>query len=259
MAMTEEERRRARNEASKRWYAAHKAAKKATAPKTGAKQKPAKKVEAKSARAAKPAKKAAGTDVQKRIDKLVKKNEKVASAAGILLKEAASILADVYKTGDQKLIDKTTKLFAKRLSIAVEPDGDGRMAAKFTGAKSFRAPKQAVSKENTDEVFVPFEPDKPAEEPKEISVDPSLLTGVEEGTVTKSDLEAQQPVNLDDEDDEDPDSDPDEDEEEKDPEDMDDEEYAKYRERQAEKETDEFFEGRAETMRELEEQGAYDD
>lgn len=258
MAMTEEERRAARNAASKRWYAAHKAAKKtakAATPKAGAKQKPAKKAEAKPARAKKAAKKAAGVDVQKNIDKLVKKNEKVASAAGVLLKEAASILADVYKTGDQKLIDKTTKLFARRLSIAVEPDGDGRMVAKFAGAKAFRVPKQAASKENTDAVFVPFEPDAPAEEPKEISVDPSLLTGVEDGTVTKSDLDAQAAEAED----EDEDSVPDEDEDEKDPEDMDDEEYEEYRERQAEKETDEFFEGRAETMRELEEQGAYDD
>ena len=255
MAMTEEERRKARNEASRRWYAAHKAAKAAMAPEKGAKQKPVKKVEAKPARAAKPDEKAPNQDIQKRIDKLIKKNERVVSASEVLLKEATAILADVYKTGDQKLIDKTTKLFAKKLSIAVEPDVDGRMVAKFNGAKTFRVPKTAAT---TRVQPAPDTGDAPPseEESKEISVDPSLLTGVEDGTIARSDIETPS-SNYDDEG-LDPDEDEDEDEDEKDPDDMDDEEYKRYLERQAEKESDAFFENRAERFRELEEQGEYD-
>ena len=255
MAMTEEERRKARNEASRRWYAAHKAAKATMAPEKGAKQKPVKKVEAKPAGAAKLAEKAPNQDIQKRIDKLIKKNERVVSASEVLLKEATAILADVYKTGDQKLIDKTTKLFAKKLSIAVEPDVDGRMVAKFNGAKTFRVPKTAAT---TRVQPAPDTGDEPPseEESKEISVDPSLLTGVEDGTIARSDIETPS-SNYDDEG-LDPDEDEDEDEDEKDPDDMDDEEYKRYLERQAEKESDAFFENRAERFRELEEQGEYD-
>ena len=252
MAMTEEERRKARNEASRRWYAAHKAAKATMAPEKGAKQKPVKKTEAKLARAVKSTEKAPNQDIQKRIDKLIKKNERVVSASETLLKEATAILTDVYKTGDQKLIDKTTKLFAKKLSIAVELDGDGRMVAKLTGAKTFRVPKAATACVQP----APDVGDEPPseEEPKEISVDPSLLTGVEDGTIARSDIETPSS----DYDDEDLDPDEDEDEDEKDPDDMDDEEYKRYLERQAEKESDAFFENRAERFRELEEQGEYD-
>lgn len=280
MPMTDEERRAARNAASKRWYAAHKAAKKAAA-KAGAKQKPAKKVEAKPAKPAKPTKKtrakaakpvSKGRDPLREAEKLVKKFAKVAAGIKPMLCDAVEILDRAYRGGDEKYVGKVERVLRKGLGIGIVDDGAKTKAGIEAWSKGIRMPAfrlpvkelaeepavEPVPEEPVPEEPAPEEPvqEEPAtEKPTEVPVDPAMLTGVEEGTVTKDDIEAQASA-VGDEDDEDDEGD---DEEEKDPEDMDDEEYERYRERQAEKETDAFFEGRAEAMRELEEQGAFDD
>lgn len=258
MAMTEEERRKARNEASKRWYAAHKAAK-------AAKNKllKARPVEFKKANP-KPAQDS--EKLERALDRFVEKGTKAADAYRDLVKSAAETLGEVFKSGDEKLIAKACRLVGKKLSLEVKPmpeDGKAEIAVSI-GAKLFRIPKAKpapVAKEP--------EPDESPKETEEtelakhkvVAVNPSLLTGIEEGSVTTADVDASQEDSQDDPDcdDEECDGECDEDEEEeKDPEEMDDDEYARHLERQAERQAEEWATGHADVMHEMEKQGAYD-
>lgn len=243
MAMTEEERRKARNEASKRWYAAHKAAKAAQN-----KAKPAaKKVEAK---LAKPKKEKPKKDpkeaIQKAISKIIKAAIKITPALLKIIKGVAPLLGDAYKAGDPKFAKKVAAQL-KGLGFSVETSPDGKAQVGWSAFRAFRVPK-APDPADDGAPFVPFpapgdekfeEPEKPVEVP----VDPAKLEGIEAG--------AEGPVEIDD-----PFGPADEGEEDA---------NEGYENEDEEDEDDPFgdeeddLDGRADMMREIEAQGGYDD
>lgn len=253
MAMTEEERRKARNEASKRWYAAHKAAKKAA--KKAAAKPEAKKVEAKPAAVQKRPKPAKDPNagLQKQIDKLIKRGAKPVAQVSALVKEIGPVLAEIYKTGDEKFVKKSVGALRKAFDLGIETPPDGKGSVTFVRAKAFRCPKAAAPEPVEDGAqFVPFPApgdeqfEEKEPEPVEIPVDPAKLDEIPAGG-------GDDPVDVDvggdgDEDpfggDEDEDKDPDEDGDEDEDEDNLDEDWAN---------------GRAEMMGEIDAQGGYDD
>ncbi len=246
MAMTEEERRRARNEASKRWYQAHKAAKAAMnrLPK------------AKAAEAKKPA---AGAKLEKAVDKFVDKGAKAAETYRGLVKSAAALLADVYRSGDEKLVANAVKAFGRRLSLEVEADpatGWGVVRSGDLGESKFRVPKAKPAPEEARGAVEdgPCVSDPDTADDRVVPVDPSILTGVGEDEVLKSsDVDSQPGYRDDDFDDEDDDFDDEDDE------DFDDEDDDERAERRRRREEDDWAEGHDDMMREMSEQGAFDD
>ena len=250
MAMTEEERRQARNEASKRWYQAHKAAKAAMN----------KLPKAKTAEVKKPG----GAKLEKLVDKFVDRGVKAAETYRGLVKSAAGILSDVYRSGDDKLVAKTVKTFGRQLSLVVEADpstGWGVVKSGELGESKFRVPKAkpAGQEAPSDETGVSPGPEPGEEEDdKIVPVDPSVLTGVGEDEVLKnSDVDSQPGYRDDDLDEDDEDFDDDDDDYD---EDEDDEGYDEDRaERRRRREEDDWAEGHDDMMREMSEQGAFDD
>lgn len=272
--LTPEEIRARKNEASRRWYAAHKA--KGAVNTAG--KKTAKKADLPSAKKAAPVQKAGGAPIMKRVDKLVKKNIKAVGQVKSLMKDVAEILGDAYKTGDEKLIASVQKALGKNLCIQVdaqtlEPEGKAKKAVSFAvGAKLFRVPKRKETPDGdgadrADDLVAACE--KTAErgpgvsdvQPKEISVDPSKLEGVESGDVAEADIDPVTGEETDDEDDQDAEEEEEEEEEEDDvdEDELSDEEREERRRRRAEKDAEDFQEdylsGRGDMMRELSAQG----
>ena len=261
MAMTEEERRKARNEASKRWYAAHKAAKAAKKPaKKQVEAKPTKKV------ALKPMKKQKAEkpqNFQKRVAKTVKAFAGPVAKVEKLVKDVAPLLAEIYKAGDEKETKKLVRDLSRGLGLSVAVSSDGKASVEWSVVRTFRVPKTQTPAEEPAENAAPelppeepvsqpdeFEESEESEEPVEVPVDPAKFNGIPSG-------EDAPPVDIDDEtqDDEDDEDDllggdEDEDEDEDDDEDEDEDE---------EPDPDDDLEGRAEMMREIEAQGGYDD
>ena len=243
MAMTEEERRKARNEASKRWYAAHKA-QNALNPRSGRKS----------------VKKDPTAETQKRIDKLVKAFAGPVAKTKKLLKEAASLLTDIYRTGDETLVILSAQTLSKGLGLSVTRTEDGKVSVAFASEKTFRVPKTATKPAKDGDVFVPFPPPDGAEpetetKPVEIPVDPSELENVADGQETADIQVTDFDDPLKDDDDEDDDDWDDDDDDWDDDEDDDDDEG----DEDDEDGDDADLDGRAEMMREIEAQGGYDD
>lgn len=268
MAMTPEERRAARNAASRRWYLAHKAAK-AASNKAGQKQaKQAAKPKARKAEA-KPAKPQNG-GLAKRLDKFVEKGTKAADAFKALVKDAAVLIAEAYKSGDEKLVARACRAFGRKLSLEVAPcPDDGKaMLSVSIGAKVFRVPKAQKAEQpaatpaaapKAEAKHASLAPDGEEEKAETVvTVDPATLAGIEEGTVAAP---AAEPADEDEDEDEDEDKDPTDEERlaelrDKDPDDLTDDEREELA--QAD-EGDDWSAGRADMMREMEAQGSFDD
>lgn len=268
--LTPEEIRARRNEASRRWYAAHKA--KGAVNKAG--KKAVKNADFPAAKKAAPVKKADGALIMKRVDKLVKKNIKAVGQVKGLMKEAAEILGDTYKTGDEKLIASVQKALGKSLCIQVdaqtlEPEGNAKKAVSFAvGAKLFRVPKRKVTPDGADQAGdLAAAREKTAEQgpgvsdvqPKEIPVDPSKLEGVESGEAAEADIDSLAGGETGDEDEDDRDAEEEDEEDDVDEDELSDEEREERRRRRAEKDAEDFQEdylsGRGDMMRELNAQG----
>ena len=268
--LTPEEIRARRNEASRRWYAAHKA--KGAVNKAG--KKAVKNADFPAAKKAAPVKKADGALIMKRVDKLVKKNIKAVGQVKGLMKEAAEILGDTYKIGDEKLIASVQKALGKSLCIQVdaqtlEPEGKAKKVVSFAvGSKLFRVPKRKGTPDGADQAGEPAaEREKTAEQgpgvsdvqPREIPVDPSKLEGVESGGAAEADIDSLTGGETGDEDEDDRDAEEEEEEDDVDEDELSDEEREERRRRRAEKDAEDFQEdylsGRGDMMRELNAQG----
>ena len=264
--LTPEEIRARRNEASRRWYAAHKA--------KGAVNKAGKKAVKNADFPA--AKRADGELIMKRVDRLVKKNIKAVGQVKGLMKEAAEILGDTYKTGDEKLITSVQKALGKNLCIQVdartlEPEGKAKKAVSFAvGAKLFRVPKRKGTPDDVGAdpaVGLSAAREKTAEQgpgvsdvqSREIPVDPSKLEGVESGEAAEADIDSLAGGETGDEDEDDRDAEEEEDEDDVDEDELSDEEREERRRHRAEKDAEDFQEdylsGRGDMMRELNAQG----
>jgi len=230
MAMSEAERKAAKAAAYKRWY--EKKHGKAAVNKAA---KPAKKVELK--KAAKETKPKAEKDpsgpILKAADKLVKKNAKAVSQVKALMKDVAVVLADAFKTENEKLVASVLKTLGRGLSIQVdpqtlEPEGKAKKVVRLdVGAKLFRVPKRKPDPDFVSEAAAVEGISVPAAEP---------------------DDDGEGDEDLDDEE-TDEDEDVDED-------DLDDEEKEARAERRRRREEEEELAGRAETMAEFDAQEA---
>ena len=270
--LTPEEIRARRNEASRRWYAAHKA--KGAVNKAG--KKAVKNADFPAAKKTAPVKKADGELIMKRVGKLVKKNVKAVGQVKCLMKEAAEILGDTYKTGDEKLIASVQKALGKNLCIQVdaqtlEPEGKAKKAVSFAvGSKLFRVPKRKVTPDGAgaDQAGEPAAALSTAADPavgvsgvqpKEIPVDPSKLESVESGEAAEADIDSLTGGETGDGDEDDRDAEEEEEEDDVDEDELSDEEREERRRRRAEKDAEDFQEdylsGRGDMMRELNAQG----
>ena len=290
-AMSEEERRRRRNEASRRCYLKRKAELAAQAQPVGVKNKKpkAKAVEAKPAQA-KPARR--GPDPLVAAERLCKTYAKVADGVKPMMKDAAEFLSVVYKSEDQRVVEKVERILTKGLGIKVsrlasDPIEKTRVCVDAV-SKAVKTPKFRLNAQGDGAQFVPFpapdeqpsqsesetEPEQETEdEPAEVPVDPTLLEKVDTGEVDKSEIEIPRDKDdgSDDEDDEDeldPEDDEleggdDEDDEDDDDEDDESEEAQERRARRRRREESdsvrEYETGRWEMMGEMGAQGAFDD
>ena len=281
-AMSEEERRRRRNEASRRCYLKRKAELAAQAQPVGVKNKKlkAKTVEAKPMRR--------GPDPVVTAERLCKTYAKVANGIKPMIKDAAEFLSIIYKSEDQRVVEKVERILAKDLGIKVS-----RLASDTIEktrvcvdavSKAVKTPKFRLNAQGDGVQFVPFpapdeqpsqsEPEtesepKTEDEPAEVPIDPTLLEKVDTGEVDKSEIEIPQDKDdgSDDEDDEDElDPEDDELEDEDDEDDDEDDESEEAQERRARRrrreESDsvrEYETGRWEMMGEMGAQGAFDD
>lgn len=259
-AMSEEERRRRRNEASRRCYLKKKAAL--------AGEKPAKaKAKAKAVRA-KPAETAAAalTSAQKLAEKLVKKYARIAAGVKPMVKDAAALLAAVYKTGDQRAVEKIERILAKNLNIAVTDANEPKsrvgfeISPRIVKSPGFRTARRVRPAEPAPE------DEEDAEQPVEVPVDPDLLARVDAGEADKSEIDAAVDTPEQDEDDENENEDENEDEDEKtdneddedEDENEDDDEETSCRSGRTGCE-DDYAHGRWEMLGEMGAQGAFDD
>ena len=263
--LTDEERRRRRNEASRRCYLKKKAAL--------AGEKPAKakaKAKAKAVRA-RPAETAstALTSAQKLAEKLVKKYARIAAGVKPMVKDAAALLAVVYKTGDQRAVEKIERILAKNLNIAVTDANEPKskvgfeISPRIVKSPGFRTARRVRPVEPAPE---DEEDDKDTEQPVEVPVDPDLLARVDAGEADKSEIDAAVDTPERDEDDENEDEDEqtDDDDEKTDDEDRDEDE-----DEDEDGETpcrsgrtgceDDYAHGRWEMLGEMGAQGAFDD
>ena len=285
-AMSEEERRRRRNEASRRCYLKRKAELAAQAQPVGVKNKKlnAKAVEAKPVRP--------GPDPIVAAVRLCKTYAKVANGIKPMIKDAAEFLSTIYKSEDQRIVEKVERILAKDLGIKVS-----RLASETIEktrvcvdavSKAVKTPKFRLNAQGDGAQFVPFpapdeQPSQPEtetepepeteDEPAEVPVDPTLLEKVDTGEVDKSEIEIPQGKDdeSDDEDDEDeldPEDDELDDEDDEDDEDDDDEDdeseeaqerRARRRRREESDSVREYETGRWEMMGEMGAQGAFDD
>lgn len=277
MAMSEAERSAARKEAYKRWYAKKRgkaAVNKAAKPAKPAK--PAKKVELKkTVRGTKPkavkAEKDPSCPILEAADKLVKKNAKAVNQVKALMKDAAVVLADAFKTENEKLIASVLKTLGRGLSIQVDPqtpaypDGKAKKVVRLdVGAKLFRVPKRKADPDFVSEaaavegIAIPTaEPDTEAEEePKEVLVDPATAEKLRENPDKAPDILSEGESDEDEDEDKDLDAEETDEDDDVDEDDLDDEEKEARAERHRRREEEDELEGRAEAMAEFDAQGA---
>ena len=279
--MSEEERRRRRNEASRRCYLKRKAELAAQAKPVGVKDK---KPKTKAAEA-KPTRR--GPDPIVAAERLCRTYAKVANGVKPMIKDAAEFLGIIYKSEDQRVVEKVERILSKGLGVKVcrlesDPIETTRVCID-AASKAVKTPKfrltQAEPEPEPDPNVEPepqqdvesdpnVEPEPEIEdEPAEVPVDPAFLEKVDAGEADKSEIEIpQDKTDEDDEDDEDEiDSEDDEDEDDEDEDDEDDEsEEAQERRtrRRRREESDnvrEYESGRWEMMGEMGAQGAFDD
>lgn len=270
-AMSEEERRRRRNEASRRCYLKRKAELAAQAQPVGVKNKKpkAKAVEAKPAKM-KPARR--GPDPIVAAERLCRTYARVAGGIKPMLKDAAEFLGTVYKSEDQRVVEKVERILVKGLGVSIsrltsDPLEKTRVCIDVM-SKAVKTPKFRLTVEApTEPESKPVEPESEVEpEPAEVPVDPALLEKVDAGEADKSEIEIPQIKDdkSDDEDDED-ELDPEDDELEDDEDDEDDESEeaqerrARRREREETNNVRDWESGRWEMMGEMGAQGAFDD
>ena len=273
-AMSEEERRQRRNEASRRCYLKRKTELAAQAQPVGAKNH-------KSKAETKPARR--GPDPVVAAERLCRTYAKVANGVKPMIKDAAEFLGIVYKSEDQRVVEKVERILTKGLGVKVgrlesDPAETTRVcvdaASKAVKTPKFRLtpaepePQPDVEPEPDVESEPDVEPEPEIEdEPAEVPVDPAFLEKVDAGEADKSEIEIpQDKTDEDDEDDEDEiDSEDDEDEDDEDEDDEDDEsEEAQERRvrRRRREESDnvrEYESGRWDMMSEMGAQGAFDD
>ena len=274
-AMSEEERRQRRNEASRRCYLRRKAELAGQAQPVGVKNH-------KSKTETKPARR--GPDPVVAAERLCRTYAKVANGVKPMIKDAAEFLGIIYKSEDQRVVEKVERILSKGLGVKVgrlesDPIETTRVcvdaASKAVKTPKFRLtqaepePQQDVEPEPEPEPEV--EPDVEPEiedEPAEVPVDPAFLEKVDAGEADKSEIEI--PQDKTDEDDEDEiDSEDDEyedeneDDEDEDDEDDESEEARERRTRRRRREESdnvrEYESGRWEMMGEMGAQGAFDD
>ena len=272
-AMSEEERRQRRNEASRRCYLKRKAELAAQAQPVGAKNH-------KSKTETKPTRR--GPDPIVAAERLCRTYAKVANGVKPMVKDAAEFLGIIYKSEDQRVVEKVERILSKGLGVKVgrlesDPIETTRVcidaASKAVKTPKFRLtpaepepqPDVEPKPEIEDEPDVEPEPDV-EDEPAEVPVDPAFLEKVDAGEADKSEIEIpQDKTDEDDEDEIDSEDDEDEDEDEDDEDDEDDEsEEAQERRtrRRRREESDnvrEYESGRWEMMGEMGAQGAFDD
>ena len=275
-AMSEEERRRRRNEASRRCYLKRKAELAAQVQPVGAKNH-------KSKAETKPVRR--GPDPVVAAERLCRTYAKVANGVKPMIKDAAEFLGIVYKSEDQRVVEKVERILTKGLGVKVgrlesDPAETTRVcidaASKAVKTPKFRLtpaepePEQDVEPELDVEPEQDVEPEPEIEdEPAEVPVDPAFLEKVDAGDADKSEIEIpQNKTDEDDEDDEDEidsegDEDEDEDEDEDDDDDDESEEAQERRTRRRRREESdsvrEYETGRWEMMGEMGAQGAFDD
>lgn len=120
---------------------------------------------------AKAGKKTDGVD--KKTEKLAAKGAKTLAAAKEILVSAAAVIDAAYKTGDQKLVDHTSKLFKKQFGLAATHNlEDGTVSLTLdVGVKKVRLPKEFVKQAR--------QPDEG--EDMEVAMDPDLIKAIQEG------------------------------------------------------------------------------
>ena len=269
-AMSEEERRRRRNEASRRCYLRRKAELAGQAQPVGAKNH-------KSKAEAKPARR--GPDPVVAAERLCRTYAKVANGVKPMIKDAAEFLGIIYKSEDQRVVEKVERILSKGLGVKVcrlesDPIETTRVCID-AASKAVKTPKfRLTPAEPEPQQDVEPEPEVEPEiedEPAEVPVDPAFLEKVDAGDADKSEIEI--PQNKTDEDDEDDDEDEidsegdeyedDEDDEDEDDEDDESEEALERRVRRRRREESdsvrEYESGRWEMMGEMGAQGAFDD
>ena len=272
-AMSEEERRRRRNEASRRCYLKRKAELAGQAQPVGAKNH-------KSKAEAKPARR--GPDPVVAAERLCRTYAKVANGVKPMIKDAAEFLGIVYKSEDQRVVEKVERILTKGLGVKVcrlesDPIETTRVcvdaASKAVKTPKFRLTQAEPESEPEPQQDVESDPNVEPEpevedEPAEVPVDPAFLEKVDAGEADKSEIEI--PQDKTDEDDEDEiDSEDDEyedeneDDEDEDDEDDESEEAQERRTRRRRREESdnvrEYESGRWEMMGEMGAQGAFDD
>ena len=266
-AMSEEERRQRRNEASRRCYLRRKAELAGQAQPVGAKNhKP--KAESKPARR--------GPDPVVAAERLCRTYAKVANGVKPMIKDAAEFLGIIYKSEDQRIVEKVERILSKGLGVKVgrlesDPIETTRVCID-AASKGVKTPKfRLTPAEPESEPDPNVEPEPEIEdEPAEVPVDPAFLEKVDAGEADKSEIEIpQDKTDEDDEDDEDEiDSEDDEYEDEDDDEDDDDEDdeseealerRVRRRRREESDSVREYETGRWEMMGEMGAQGAFDD
>ena len=283
-AMSEEERRQRRNEASRRCYLKRKAELAGQAQPVGAKNH---KPKAETKAEAKPARR--GPDPVVAAERLCRTYAKVANGVKPMIKDAAEFLGIIYKSEDQRVVEKVERILTKGLGVKVgrlesDPIETTRVCVD-AASKAVKAPKCRLTQaepEPEPEPNVEPEPqpenepepeDEPEveDEPAEVPVDPAFLEKVDAGEADKSEIEIPQgKTDEDDEDEIDPEDDEYEDEDEIDSEEDEDEdeddESEEARERRVRRrrreESDsvrEYETGRWEMMGEMGAQGAFDD
>ena len=279
-AMSEEERRQRRNEASRRCYLKRKAELAGQAQPVGVKNH-------KSKTETKPTRR--GPDPIVAAERLCRTYAKVANGVKPMVKDAAEFLGIIYKSEDQRVVEKVERILAKGLGVKVgrlesDPIETTRVcvdaASKAVKTPKFRLtpvepePQQDVEPEPEPEVEPDVEPDVEPEiedEPAEVPVDPAFLEKVDAGEADKSEIEIPQGKTDEDEidsedeeyEDEDEDEIDSEDDEDEDDEDDESEEARERRVRRRRREESdsvrEYETGRWEMMGEMGAQGAFDD
>ena len=174
--LSDEEKRQRRNEASRRCYLKRKAAMEAAGQITprGAKNKS----RTNSVSVVKT------SNVERQVEKLIKKFTKPVTSIKPMLREAATILNEVYKTCDEKMSNKLERQICSGLNVEIGIDQDAQKTyLSFTQrSKGIKTPSYKVEvsenaqviEEITDNETV-IEIDEDTGNPNEISVDPSLL------------------------------------------------------------------------------------
>lgn len=183
------------------------------------------------------AKRRAAKKDQTPAEQVVERGTEVRAGEKEVLNAAATVMGEMYKAGDQKMVDKTVKMFKKQIGLNVTPDLDaGHATLEFERAsKKIRLPKNYVKQARLPDLD---EIDEPV-----IPLDPAVVDELQEGR-TYDEVKAMTSQEDDEDDRGRTDFDDDEDEDDED-------DVFAQNERDAR--------GREEFFREFEEQGVYED